>query len=109
MKFKMNNRNWEIKEMTQDKMREIVNDTTGNGRYFGLCCYDKQLIILDKDLHVEQKRETLIHELVHCYIGCYISFESMEWTEDSICNLVGNSHDIIHQIVEKYFKKVLTN
>ena len=62
------------------------------------------MIVLDKDLSVTQKRKTLRHELVHCYIGSYISFEDVNnWNEDQICDLVANSYDIIEKIINSYF------
>lgn len=105
MKFKINNREWEIEEASQEKMNEIEG-TTGNeeGQYFGLCCYDKQKIYLWEKLHKEQKRETLMHELMHCYMGVYCSFEDVVWNTDLVCNISANSHDIIHEIVEEYFR-----
>lgn len=103
MKFKMNNRNWEILETDQKKLKEIEECENEKGNIYGLCCYDTQIIYLWEDLHKEQKRETLIHELLHCYIGCYCSFEDVVWNEDLMCNVCANSHDIIHDIVNKYF------
>ena len=106
MKFKMNDRDWEIKEVDQNKMRELENDDNEKNTYFGLTTYESQTIWLWKDLHPNQKRQTLIHELFHCYVGCYYSFQDTAYTEELVCNLVGNSHDIIHKIVEDYFNKV---
>ena len=106
MKFEMNNRNWEIKEVSQEKLREFENDKKGELTYFGLTVYDKQTIYIWEELHPQQKRQTIIHELFHCYVGCYYSFQETVYTEELVCNLVGNSHDIIHEIVERYFNKV---
>lgn len=103
MKFEMNGRNWEIKEIPQE-MFEPTNPEEG-GNCFGSCCYDEQIIYLWNKLHKQQKRETLMHELMHCYIGCYLSFEDVgNYPEDVLCNISANSHDIIHKIVEDYFK-----
>lgn len=104
MKFKMNNRDWNIKEVCQKKMQELENDENEKNTYYGLTVYDSQTIYIWKELHPQQKRQTLIHELFHCYIGCYYSFQETAYAEELVCNLVGNSHDIIHGIVEKYFK-----
>lgn len=104
MKFKMNNRDWEIIELSQEKISEEYGKE-GLGNCFGLCDYSQQKIILWKDLHEQQKKQTLIHELLHCYICCYVSFEDMEWNEDIVCNICSNSHDIIHEIVNEYFKQ----
>lgn len=110
MKFEMNNRTWYIKEVSKQFLDEKYA-TVEDGEMFGITDYQEQIIYLWEELHQEQKRQTLIHELTHCYIGCYMSFEDMEWHVDVICNLVGNSHDIIHEIVKNYFnlKKPLTN
>lgn len=105
MKFKINDREWEIKEIPQD-MFEPTSDPAEQGVCYGLCAYNEQIIYLWKDLHKEQKRRTLMHELLHCYIGCYISFEDIgNYPEDVMCNICANSHDIIHKIVEDYFKE----
>jgi len=105
MKFKMNNREWEIKEVNQDKMRELENDDDKRNTYYGLTTYENQTIWIWEDLHPNQKRQTLIHELFHCYVGCYYSFQETVYTEELVCNLVGNSHDIIHKIVKEYFEE----
>lgn len=100
--FKMNNRDWCIVEVDQPKMRELEHDTNEKHTYYGLTNYDNQTIYIWKDLHPQQKRQTIIHELFHCYIGCYYSFQETKYTEEIICNLVGNSHDIIENIVNEY-------
>ena len=104
MKFKMNDRDWEIKEVEQKKMREIEEDN-GKNTYFGLTVYDEQVIYLWEELPTQQKRQTLLHELFHCYLGVYVSFQELELKEELVCNLVANSHDIIHKIAEDYFNR----
>lgn len=109
MKFEMNNRIWEIKELSQDEMRETFtkyDDPSKTGRYFGLTYMDNSKIYIDKDLCLDQKKQTLKHELMHCYIGCYLfNDDNRNYTEEDLCNISANSHNIIHDIVEKYFKK----
>ncbi len=107
MKFKMNDRDWEIKEISQE-MFAPTDDPREQGDCYGLCAYNEQVIYLWKDLHIQQKRKTLMNELMHCYIGSYISFEDIdEYNEDVLCNISANSHDIIHKIVEDYFKELI--
>lgn len=109
MKFKMNNREWEIRELSQEEIRQHIKDYKYDGepievgKYFGQTYFDEQIIYIDKDLHIEQKRQTLMHELMHCYIGCYL-YEFKGFDEENVCNISANSHDIIHEIVERYFK-----
>lgn len=106
MEFEINGRKWEIIETNQQKMNEVEKTTEESGyKYFGICCYEEQKIYLWENLHQEQKKATLIHELVHCYMGVYCSFEDVTWNTDLVCNICANSHDIIHNIVEKYFNQ----
>lgn len=108
MKFKMNDREWEIIELSQEEIRERFREykydgEPKEGRYFGLTYLDNSKIYIDKDLCLDQKKQTLKHELMHCYIGCYLFNVEKEYTEEDLCNISANSHDIIHKIVEDYF------
>lgn len=40
---------------------------------------------------------------MHVYIGTHISLYDFNLTEELLCDIVANSHDIIHDIVERYF------
>ena len=110
MKFKMNNREWEILEVPQSKFWEDYGELdkmNDNETYFGRTKYKLQQIWLDEELPVDLKKKTLYHELMHCYKGCYICFyELNNQDEDFWCELSSNSHDIIHEIVEEYFKEL---
>ena len=115
MKFKINNRNWEIKEVSQKEIKEkekeyynngVYNNPVEDGRYFGITYHDEQLILIDKDLHPERKRITLMHELTHCYINCFMTHQDFEYNEEFVCDIVANSHDIIHDITNEYFKNM---
>ena len=105
MKFKINNRIWTIEEVDQETSREEIEDKDGQSWYHGLTVYSQQIIYIWKDMKVEAKRQTLIHELLHCYIGVYCSFQDMNYTEEILCNICSNSHDIIHKMVEDYFER----
>jgi Zn-dependent peptidase ImmA (M78 family) len=105
----MNNRDWEIKELSQEEIRQHFIDYKYDGepvqgKYYGMTYMDEQTIYIDSGLHPEQKKQTLMHELMHCYIGCYITHQEQQYTEEDLCNISANSHDIIHKIVEDYFK-----
>lgn len=108
MKFKMNGRTWEIKELSQEEIKQHIieykyDGQPADGRYYGQTYFDEQIIYLDRDMHEEQKRQTLMHELGHCYIGSFITHQNKEYDEETVVNLISNSHDIIHKIVEDYF------
>lgn len=110
MKFKMNDREWEIVEVNQAKMKELLeehNDQINEyGKYFGLTYIDDNMIYLAEEICKDQKRLSLMHELMHCYISCYISNGIENFDEEMVCNISANSHDIIHKIVKEYFNGV---
>ena len=114
MKFKINGCEWQIKELSQNDIRkemlqradEEIESKPELGRYFGVTFHDVQIIYLDKNLPNDRKRKTLIHELTHCYISCYITHQEKNYDEEMVADIVANSHDIICGIVGKYFKNI---
>ena len=77
MKFKINNREWKIIELSQEEIKQHMVDykhdgEPENGRYYGQTYFSEQKIYIDQDLHIEQKKQTLLHELIHFYIGCFL-------------------------------------
>lgn len=104
MEFKMNGRTWEIKEVSQEALR-LQNGEIDGAYFFGLTIPNRQEIWLWEDLKEQQKRQTLLHELMHCYSFSYITFNMVEFKEDDWADISANSHDIIHDIAESYFKK----
>lgn len=114
MNFEMNGCAWCIKEVAQEEIkqemesryeRNIEGEPCKDGRYFGTTYHDSQIIYLDKELPLDRKKKTLLHELTHCYIGNYITHMEKNYCEEDVCDIVSNSYNIIHEIVEKYFKK----
>lgn len=105
MNFKINNRDWKIKEVSQNELCTAHNDFSGEGCYYGSTFPNSQEIWLWANVKEEQKKKTLYHELMHCYIFSYISFNDIIFSIDDFCDISANSHDIIHEIVEQYFSK----
>lgn len=111
MVFEMNNRVWEIVEWSQKEIKAYQNKRRNNSdedinsisdRYYGVTFYDNLMIVLDKDLPIDVKMNVLKHELAHCYIISYITLRERNYTEEDVCDLIANSHDIIETIVNKY-------
>lgn len=108
MKFEINGREWEIKEVEQrefweDDGEEYKEKNKEGCYYFGMTKFAIQEIWLCKDLSDGQRRKTLIHELVHCYRGSYIGFNSIDGRDEEMwCGIISNSHDIIEEIVSRY-------
>lgn len=110
--FKMNNRNWQIEETSQEEIKTMQNKRRANEdenvkstdtRYYGITYADTQKIYLDKDLTEDRKRATLIHELTHCYIIEHITHCDKTYDEEMVADIVSNSFDIIREIVQEYF------
>lgn len=109
-KFKINNKNWEVKEKSQQEIKQEIINRYGNSKddvvYFGITCLDTQTIFLDKDLCLDRKRTTLLHELTHCYIGTFIThMDRLDYDEEDIADIVSNSFDIISNIEKRYFER----
>lgn len=114
MKFKINNREWTILEVSQSAIKNMQNIRKANEeenlkstdtRYYGITYADVQKIYIDKDLPIDRKKATLIHELTHCYIINYITHQDKNYDEEMVADIVSNSYDIIHEIVDKYFEE----
>lgn len=113
MEFKINDMTWKIEELSQEEIKTLQNKIKANeeenvkslyDRYYGVTYFDNLKIYLDKDLPKDRKRKTLLHELMHCFINCYITHLDKKYEEEDLCDISANSHDIIHEIVERYFK-----
>lgn len=105
MKFKINNRDWEIKEIDSENIKKIYEELSKEETIYvyGLTNFGQNEILINKELCYFSKRHTLMHELMHCYINEYVSM-GMDINEEMMCDISANSHDIIHEIVEQYFK-----
>lgn len=109
MKFKINNIEWKIKEISLKEINQKYMDTH-NGEVdnkelycFGLCRYPENIIFLNKEICLGQKRKTLMHELVHCYLWS-VGMQYNQFEEEDLCNVVSASNEFINEIVSKYFK-----
>lgn len=104
MEFGINGSCYTIQEVSQDELQKEIAEET-DGYYYGQTRFTKELILIDKDLSYERKKKTLYHELMHVYIREYISTRDIELTEELLCDISANSHDMIHEIVKYYFER----
>ncbi len=104
MKFKMNELEFEIKYATADEVKAVFNDKSEESYYYGSTTMSTQEILINKEVSLEKQKETLYHELMHCYIYCYLC-DGIQFDEEGICNISAKSHNKIHKIAEDFFKK----
>ena len=106
MKFEINNRKWEIMEVDGNWLLcEYQKEYEDAIFCFGLTKYNTQIIYLNRDMKDDVKKQTLYHELMHCYIWSFVT-KGIEISEEVMCDISANSHDLIHKIVDDYFKKI---
>ena len=103
--FRINRSDYVIKEVSQEELLKTIVDEE-DGYYYGQTRFPIQTIFIDKDLSYERKKKTLYHELMHVYIREYLTTRDISPNEEVMCDISANSHDIIHDIVEDYFKVV---
>lgn len=106
MKIKINNVEWEIKELTNEEMNEFISKYRkyeDYEYYCGYTSYIKHVILLNKI--AENNEHTLYHELVHAYLYSYGLYDFETYSEEDVCNIASRSSIIINQIMNEYFKK----
>lgn len=100
MKFKANNLTWDIDYVESDKT--LINNE--HGIYLGLCEYIPQRISIRSGMTKEMTRETVIHELVHCFLFSFGNYGRTEINEEQVCNFVGSHIDKIIEVADKFLK-----
>ena len=101
MKFKINNTEWTIKEVTEAEINnEMKNDYT-----MGVTIYKTQEILLLKDQ--ANLIKTLKHELVHVWLYEYghAQNDDKKYDYEDICEIVASSNDFINEVIEQYKNK----
>lgn len=104
MKFNINGSNWEIKEISNAEMNMLASSDLRESFTHGLTQYSTNVIYLNED--TPEKRKTLIHELTHCFMYIFGHNQGeRQFSLEDVCEICSCSHDMIHEIVEDYFKE----
>lgn len=112
MKFKINNLDWEIIKLDNcafHELRRELGKQQNEQLREDMFCYGftnpvEQKIYLNTILCEQQLRQTLIHELIHCWLWSYgASYTS--YSEDALCDTVSASYDFIHKIIDEILSK----
>lgn len=108
MQFKINNKTWEIKELDNKAFIELIEKLKEEqslqyeGLVLGFCDYASHSIYLNNYQCEEEKKATLTHELIHCWLWSH-GASYMSYSEDAVCDTVSASYDFIHKIINDYF------
>ena len=101
-KFKINNTEWTIKEVSEAEINnEMKNDYT-----MGVTIYKSQeILLLENQANLIK---TLKHELTHVWLYEYghRHDEEKKLDYEDICEIVASSNDFINNVVEQYKKQV---
>lgn len=101
MKFKINNTEWTIKEVTEAEINnEMKNDFT-----MGVTIYKTQeILLLENQANIIK---TLKHELMHVWMYEYGHRQDDEkkFDYEDVCEIVASSNDFINEVVEQYKNK----
>ena len=111
MTFEMNNHKWQIKEIAKYEIIDFYKNITKEEdieTIYGISDFENKIVYINISINLDKKKQTLKHELMHVYIDEYC-LPKNEYSEEELCNFSANSHDIIHEIVESYFKKAERN
>lgn len=97
MTFYINNIKWKIKE----KAFKVKDDDF----IYGYCDYTKNTIYINKGLCEARKRQTLIHELMHCWTNENGWGFDGDVDRETLCNIVAASHDFVSEVLRVWARK----
>ncbi len=105
MKFKINNSEWEIKEISNADMQDkyCLDDEFTHG----ITIYSENTIYLNKDS--KNIIRILKHELTHVWLYEYgHNQDEKEFNNEEVCEIVASSNDFINEVVKRYRSKEIT-
>lgn len=100
MKFTANKLEWSIEYIDADNVQ--VNNE--DGCFLGLTDYLEQKIIIRSGMTEQMTRQTVIHELCHCFMMSFAVHTNC-YDEEQICNFIGAYLDDISELTDKFMKK----
>ncbi len=100
MKFICNDEEWEIEEVSQEKMTCLNNDYTK-----GLTVYmDSKIYLLEGQKDIIR---TLKHELAHVWLfeHGHAQVDDMTYTYEEVCDIIACSNKFINKVVFDYMER----
>lgn len=98
MEFKINNTEWEIKEVDE----ATINNEMKQDGILGVTIYKTQeVMLLENQANIIK---TLKHELMHVWLYEYGHPQNDEskYTYEDVCEIVASSNDFINEVVSRY-------
>ena len=102
--FNINNSTWKVIEKEKKELLDKYNKEHEDEAtfVFGLTSYSNHEIWINEEMCIEQKINTLKHELTHCYIWSYGLYNAPHYTDEMVCDIVSSINDFINEVVTKY-------
>ena len=98
MKINIHNREYEFLEVEARSPMLVYGDVIGT------CDHHNFRIVINKDLNVQLKKETLIHELTHAFLKTYdIQYDNDTYDEEQVCNFLSKYAADILEIANKIY------
>lgn len=103
--IKINNIEWQVAMTTNKSMPMPSNDENivNMGRTFSAT----KRIYINKDMDLDSKKETFIHELTHAFIHQY-GFSQVAFNHEIVADFIGQHYNEMNSIIKDVFdRKIL--
>lgn len=104
-KFDVLSSSWEITEVPGNDGSLLLDGDRCNG----VAYFDSHKIYINKDIPPDEKRSTVIHEIVHAVLYSTQIGDKKKYTEENLCDFIGLYGDLIHNTANLYFKQQSRN
>lgn len=98
--FKILDKKWTMQQV-QPTDKSLFLD---GGYCMGVCYYSEREIYVNKELNLEVKTETLLHELTHAFLDTLQLSKKEEYNEEEVCEFVGKYSHEIQRIANRLLK-----
>lgn len=88
---------------------DLVKGTDSNLLYnndfnYGITCYNDAHVYVSKDLPIDLRKRTLLHETVHAILFSYMLRKYESFTEEELADFVAKYFDIIYTITNNVMR-----
>lgn len=94
MQIKINNILWTF-SLVKGTDSNLLYDSDFN---YGITCYNDARVYISKDLPIDLRKRTLLHEIVHAVLFSYMLRKYESFTEEEMADFVAKYFDKIYTI-----------